>query len=267
MAGGAEIGGDFFVIAGPCVIENEKICMETAERIKKSCENASVPFIFKSSFLKANRSSADSYYGPGMERGLEVLKKVKEEFSLPVLTDVHCVEEVDRCADVADVLQIPAFLCRQTPLILRAAGSGLPVNVKKGQFLAPGDVVNIIRKIESAGGNKIIITERGACFGYNNLVVDMRGFPIMREFGYPVAFDATHSVQLPGGRGNRSGGERKFVSALARAAAAAGCDGLFLEVHPEPDRALCDGPNSIPFAEFEELLFQVKSIIAALGRR
>ena len=265
-AGELEIGNEFFVIAGPCVIETEKSCMETAQAVKRSCENAAVPFIFKSSFLKANRSSVDSYCGPGIEKGLEVLKKIKEELSVPVLTDVHCQEQVDRCADVADILQIPAFLCRQTPLILRAAATGLPVNVKKGQFLAPGDVINIIRKIESAGGRKIIITERGACFGYNNLVVDMRGFPIMREFGYPVVFDATHSVQLPGGRGESSGGERKFVAPLAGAAAAAGCDGLFLEVHPRPDRALCDGPNTLSTGEFEDLLLRVKSIVSALGK-
>lgn len=267
MAGDVEIGNGFFVIAGPCVIESEKLCMDTAEALKEACEREDTGFIFKSSYLKANRTSPDSYTGPGIYKGLDVLKKVRRELGVPVLTDVHCVEEVDRCAAAADVLQIPAFLCRQTPLITKAAGTGLPVNVKKGQFLAPGDVVNIIRKVESAGNDEIIITERGVSFGYNNLVVDMRGFPVMREFGYPVVFDATHSVQIPGGLGSSSGGERKFVLPLARAAAAAGCDGLFLEIHPSPGDALCDGANMLSTGEFAELLAQVKSIVSALGEK
>lgn len=267
MAGDVEIGSGFFIIAGPCVIESEKLCMETAEALKRACAAEDTGFIFKSSYLKANRTSPDSYTGPGIDKGLNVLKKIRRELEVPVLTDVHCAEEVDRCAGAADILQIPAFLCRQTPLIARAAGTGLPVNVKKGQFLAPGDVINIIKKIEAAGSGEIIITERGVSFGYNNLVVDMRGFPVMREFGYPVVFDATHSVQLPGGPGGSSGGDRKFVLPLARAAAAAGCDGLFLEVHPEPEKALCDGPNMLSFPQFGELLSQVKSIVSALEKK
>lgn len=262
-AGGVLLGEGLFAVAGPCVIESEKLCMETAEKLKAACGKAGLPFIFKSSYYKANRSSSESYSGPGIKEGLRILGKVKSEFSVPVLTDVHCVEEVEMCSETADVLQIPAFLCRQTPLLEKAAGTGLPVNVKKGQFLSPYDALNIVRKLEKAGAEKIMITERGSCFGYNNLVVDMRSFPIMREFGYPVVFDATHSCQLPGGAGSSSGGERKFVPALARAAAAAGCDGIFAEVHTSPGSALCDGPNMIEPGEFERLIVTLKGIASA----
>lgn len=259
-AGGVAVGREFFVIAGPCAAESETLCMETAEAIRNICAESGAPFIFKSSYLKDNRTSFSSYSGPGIEKGLEILKKVKYELGVPVLTDVHCTREVDACAGVADILQIPALLSRQSRLIMKAAATGLPVNVKKGQFMSPWDAVNIIRKIEKAGGTKIIITERGTTFGYNNLVVDMRAFPVMREFGYPVVFDATHSVQRPGGMGDASGGERMFVEPLSLAAAGAGCDGIFLEVHPEPDKALCDGPNMLSIRGFEKLLPGVAAI-------
>jgi len=259
-------GEKFFIIAGPCVIESEEICMYAAGKLKSACGRAGFPFIFKSSYSKANRSSHDSYSGPGIKKGLKVLRKVRSEFAVPVLTDVHSAEEASVCSEYVDVLQIPAFLCRQTPLIVSAAKTGLPINVKKGQFLSPYEVVNIIKKIENEGNNKIFLTERGSTFGYNNLVVDMRSFPIMREFGYPVVFDATHSVQLPGGKGESSGGERKFAPVLARAAAAAGCDGLFLETHPVPDEALCDGPNMLALDEFEDLLMQIKAVLKAVGK-
>ncbi len=247
-----------FLIAGPCVIENEEIVIQTAEELKKITEELNIPLIFKSSYDKANRSSIKSYRGPGIEKGLEILSKVKENFVVPVLSDVHSVEEIKIASQVLDFLQIPAFLCRQTDLIVEAGRSGKPVNVKKGQFLAPWDVKNIIEKFKSTGNNKIMITERGASFGYNNLVVDFRSFPIIRSMGVPVVFDATHSVQLPGGSGSCSSGERQFVPYLARAAVACGIDGLFFEVHPEPDRALCDGPNMVPLKDFKILL---KSLI------
>ena len=219
-----------------------------------------IPFIFKSSYDKANRSSLESYRGPGIKRGLEILKKVKRELSLPVLSDIHCRTEVAEAASVLDVIQIPAFLSRQTDLLLAAAKTKKPLNIKKGQFLAPWDIKNVIEKVASTGNKNIIITERASSFGYNNLVSDMRALAILGEYGYPVIFDAAHSVQLPGARGVSSGGERQFVSVLARAAVAVGCAGLFLEVHPQPDKALCDGPNMIDFRELERLLKQVKQI-------
>ncbi len=261
-----DFNAGFIVIAGPCVIEDEISCLEAAAGIKKICEEFAFPFVFKSSYYKANRSSVDSFAGPGIDEGLRVLKRIKDDLAVPVLTDVHCSHEVKKCAEVVDVLQIPAFLCRQTPLILAAARTGLPVNVKKGQFLSPGDAGNIIKKIESTGNRKIAITERGTTFGYNNLVVDMRSFPIMKDFGYPVIFDATHSVQLPGGLGVASGGESRFVLPLARAAAAAGCDGLFLETHANPPEALCDGPNMLSLPMLREVLAQVRLILDAEGR-
>ena len=264
-------GQPLFLIAGPCVIENEQVVMETATALKRLSDTLHLPVIFKSSYDKANRSAIDSYRGPGLVAGLKVLQRVKSELGLPLLSDVHHPQEVDAAAEVLDVLQIPAFLCRQTDLVVAAARTGKVVNVKKGQFLAPWDMNNIIEKIEAAGNRQIILTERGASFGYNNLVSDMRAIPIMQRTGYPVVFDATHSVQLPGGQGSptsgpgkRSGGQREFVPTLARSAVAAGCDGLFMEVHPNPEQALSDGPTQVPLPELEALLRQVKSIEAAI---
>ncbi|MCM8771045.1 MAG: 3-deoxy-8-phosphooctulonate synthase [Candidatus Omnitrophica bacterium] len=261
-----KIGGGrpVVLIAGPCVIESETLCLLVAARIKAMTKKLGIPFIFKSSYDKANRLSLDSFRGPGLIKGLEILKKVKKEIGVPVLSDVHCKEEISRTKEVLDVIQIPAFLCRQTDLVLAAAKSGAVINVKKGQFLAPWDILPIIKKIESTGNRKILITERGFCFGYNNLVSDLRSIKIMQEFGYPVIYDVTHSIQLPGAKGGCSGGQREFVAGLARAAVAFGCDGLFLEVHLEPDKALCDGPNSINLKELEDLLKDVKKIQEAL---
>ncbi len=248
------------LIAGPCVIETEKSCLDCARELKKIALKIDIPFIFKASFDKANRTSLKSFRGPGIKKGLEILKKIKRKLSLPVLSDIHCRAEIKEASSVLDIIQIPAFLSRQTDLLIAAARTKKPLNIKKGQFLAPWDVKNIIKKVSSTGNKNIIITERGSSFGYNNLVSDMRALRILAEYGCPVVFDATHSVQLPGAGGSSSGGERQFVSALARAAAAVGCAGLFLEVHPHPARALCDGPNSINFAELEKLLKQVKRI-------
>jgi len=252
------------LIAGPCVIESERVCLETAKKIKEITARLDIPFIFKSSFDKANRLSVDSYRGPGIKKGLEILKKVKREIKVPILSDIHCQKEINEAAEVLDIIQIPAFLCRQTDIVVAAAKTGKVINIKKGQFLAPWDILPIIRKIESAANKRILLTERGVCFGYNNLVSDLRGLKIMRDFGYPVIYDATHSIQLPGGRGDASGGQREFVAGLSRAAVAFGCDGLFLEVHPDPDRALCDGPNMISLKELENLLQQIKKIEKAL---
>lgn len=251
---------EFFIIAGPCVIETEEITLQIASFLKDLSQELSIPVIFKTSYDKANRTSHRSYRGPGLKEGLRIIKKVKERFRLPVLSDVHCKEEVKEAKKVLDYIQIPAFLCRQTDLIITAAKTGLPINVKKGQFLSPWDMKNVVEKIESAGNRKIILTERGTTFGYNNLVVDMRSIPVMKSFGYPVVFDATHSVQLPGGAGDRSSGQREFVSYLAKAAVAAGADGVFLEVHPDPDRALCDGPNSLPLDELKPLIKKLREI-------
>lgn len=261
-----KIGGEnpLVLIAGPCVIESEKLCLETAKRIKDAAQRQNMPFIFKSSFDKANRLSLDSCRGPGLKKGLEVLNKIKQKLKIPILSDVHCQRDIEEAAEVLDIIQIPAFLCRQTDMVVAAAKTGKVVNVKKGQFLAPWDILPIIKKIESADNKKILITERGFCFGYNNLVSDLRSLAIMRQFGYPVIYDATHSVQLPGARGGSSGGQRDFVAGLSRAAVAFGCDGLFLEVHPQPDKALCDGPNMINLKQLEELLKQVKRIEQAV---
>lgn len=248
------------IIAGPCVIETEEIVFQTAERLKQICSRAGLPLVFKSSYDKANRSSIDSYRGPGMEKGLRILSDVRSRFDIPVISDVHSVKEVRPAAEALDALQIPAFLCRQTDLILSASKTGKPVNIKKGQFLAPWDVKNIIDKFSSGGNLNLLITERGSSFGYNNLVVDFRGLPIMRALGFPVIFDVTHSVQLPGGQGSSSGGQREFAEPLARAAVAVGVDGLFLEVHPEPKKALCDGPNMIRLDKVERLLNTIKAI-------
>ena len=261
-----QIAGDgpLFLIAGPCVIEDEKMMMETAGRLKKMTDALKLPLIFKSSYDKANRTSSGSFRGPGMAEGLKILKKIRETYDLPLLSDVHSPEEAREAAEVLDVLQIPAFLCRQTDLLLAAAKTGRAVNVKKGQFLAPWDMAHVVEKIESAGNSRILLTERGASFGYNNLVSDMRAIPLMRKFGHPVVFDATHSVQLPGGAGKTSSGQREFVPTLARAAVAAGCDGLFLEVHPDPDHAPSDGPNMVPLKDLEGLLRQVVKIREAM---
>ncbi|MCK4325633.1 3-deoxy-8-phosphooctulonate synthase [bacterium] len=256
------IGGSnpLILIAGPCVIESEKTCLETAAEIKRISEKINIPFIFKSSYDKANRSSLDSFRGPGLTKGLKILKKVKDRVRVPITSDIHCREEMEEAAQVLDIIQIPAFLSRQTDLLLSAGRTGKTVNVKKGQFLAPEDMQNVIDKIVSTGNRNVLLTERGSSFGYHNLVVDIRSLPGMSKLGYPVIFDATHSVQLPGGRCKASGGERQFVPALARAAVAAGCHGLFLEVHPNPDKALCDGPNMISLKDLTSLLKQVKEI-------
>jgi len=252
------------LIAGPCVIESLSLSLDTAKRIKDIAAKLGIPYIFKSSFDKANRMSVDSFRGPGIKKGLEVLHKVKQQLKVPILSDVHCVKDIAEAAKVLDIIQIPAFLCRQTDIVLAASRTGRVVNIKKGQFLAPWDILPIIRKAESTGNKKILITERGVTFGYNNLVSDFRSLQIMRASGYPVIYDATHSIQIPGGRGSSSGGEREFVEGLSRAAVAFGCDGLFLEVHPDPDKAPCDGPNMIGLKALEKLLRQVKRIEAAL---
>jgi 2-dehydro-3-deoxyphosphooctonate aldolase (KDO 8-P synthase) len=266
QVGKIKIGGKgpIVLIAGPCVIESEKFCLETAKKIRDIAAELNIPYIFKSSFDKANRLSIDSYRGPGLKKGLDILQKVKQKLDLPILSDIHCQKEIKEASGVLDIIQIPAFLCRQTDIVVAAAKTGRVINIKKGQFLAPWDILPIIKKIESSGNKKICITERGFCFGYNNLVTDLRSLGIMREFGYPLIYDATHSVQLPGAKGGVSGGQREFVPGLSRAAVAFGCDGLFLEVHPAPDKAPCDGPNMIDLKELEALLKQIKRIREAL---
>lgn len=253
---GFEVGPDrpLFLIAGPCVIESESLALETADALAAITRDAGVPFIYKSSFDKANRSAASSYRGPGMEAGLSILERVRREVGVPVLTDVHEDTPVDEVAQVVDVLQTPAFLCRQTDFIGRVAAAGRPLNIKKGQFLAPWDMGNVVAKARATGNDRIMVCERGVSFGYNNLVADMRALAAMRATACPVVFDATHSVQLPGGRGDSSGGQREFVPVLARAAVAAGIAGLFMETHPRPDEALSDGPNAWPLDRFAELL-------------
>ena len=253
-------GNPFLLFAGPCVIESEKACVRIARRVKEMCDDLDIKFVFKASFDKANRSSVSSFRGPGKSRGYKILEKVRQDVGVPLLSDVHSPEDVDEFKDLLDVMQIPAFLCRQTDLVIAAAESGRPVNIKKGQFLAPWDVRNIIDKITSAGNRDIIITERGSSFGYNNLVVDFKGVPIIRQFGYPVCFDATHSVQLPGGAGTSSGGQREFVFPLLRAALAVGVDAIFVETHEDPDSALSDGPNMVPVDELYEILKNAKLI-------
>lgn len=260
--------GDFFIgdkngivlIAGPCVLESEEAALKIAQYLKKLCEKLNIPFVFKASYDKANRTSIKSYRGPGLKEGLTILKNIKNKLGIPVLSDVHRFEEIDEAAAVLDILQVPAFLCRQTDFVMEIAKKASVINVKKGQFLAPWDVANIIEKIKIAGNENILITERGASFGYNNLVFDVRGLPIMRKMGYPVIFDATHSVQLPGGEGTASGGQRDMVPYLARAAVAAGVDGIFFEVHPDPDKALCDGANSLYMDSLEGLLVDLIKI-------
>lgn len=253
-------GRPLAVIAGPCVIESQESALRHASLLKEAADRAGVPYIFKSSYDKANRSSASSFRGPGLERGLEILAEVKRKVGVPILTDVHESAQVVAVQQIADVLQIPAFLCRQTDFVVAVANSGKVVNVKKGQFLAPWDIANVVDKILSTGNDRVLLTERGVSFGYNNLVSDMRSLVWMRELGYPVIFDATHSLQLPGGLGHASGGERKYIPALARAAVAVGIDALFMEVHENPDQALSDGPNSLPLTDFEKLIRAVKQI-------
>ena len=259
---GFEIGIDkpFFLIAGPCVIESRELAIETAGILKEITTELNIPFIYKSSFDKANRTSSKSYRGPGIEEGLKILNEVKQQVGVPVLTDVHEDTPLDEVKDVIDVLQTPAFLCRQTNFIKRVAATGLPVNIKKGQFLAPNDMVHVVEKARETGNENIMVCERGVSFGYNNLVSDMRSLAIMRDTNSPVVFDATHSVQLPGGQGGKSGGQREFVPVLARAAMAVGISGLFMETHPKPEEALSDGPNSWPLDKMRELLIQLKAI-------
>jgi 2-dehydro-3-deoxyphosphooctonate aldolase (KDO 8-P synthase) len=262
--GPIRIGGSLpvAVIAGPCVIESTDAALRHAAALKEKADRVGVPYIFKSSYDKANRSSVNSFRGPGLKQGLEILAQVKAQVGVPILTDVHEIDQVARVSEVADVLQIPAFLCRQTDFVLAVARSGRVVNVKKGQFLAPWDMRNVLDKILSTGNDQVLLTERGASFGYNNLVSDMRSLVVMRDLGYPVVFDATHSLQLPGGLGAASGGERKYIPALARAGVAAGVDALFMEVHEDPDHALSDGPNSLRLDDFENLLKMVKRLDA-----
>jgi len=267
---GFEAGLDrpFFLIAGPCVVESEQLQMDVAGQLKEMTAALGIPFVFKSSYDKASRSSGKSFRGPGMEKGLEILGKVKKAIGVPVLTDVHTEEDVATVAKVVDVLQTPAFLCRQTDFIHAVARAGKPVNIKKGQFLAPGDMKNVVDKArEASGADNIMVCERGASFGYNNLVSDMRSLAIMRETGCPVVFDATHSVQLPGGQGSTSGGQREFVPVLARAAVATGVAGIFMETHPDPAKALSDGPNAWPLGRMKELLATLKDIDSLVKKR
>lgn len=263
---GFDVGLDkpLFLIAGPCVIEGEALALETAGQLKEITDRLGIPFIYKSSFDKANRSSHASFRGPGMEEGLRILQKVKDQIGVPLLTDVHEDTPLDEVAAVVDVLQTPAFLCRQTNFIQNVAGTGKPVNIKKGQFLSPWDMKNVVDKARFTGNDAIMVCERGVSFGYNNLVSDMRSLAVMRETGAPVVFDATHSVQLPGGQGTSSGGQREFVPVLARAAVAAGVSGLFMETHPDPDKALSDGPNAWPLGDMETLLKTLMAIDATV---
>ncbi len=266
---GFNVGLDqpLFIIAGPCVIESEQLAMDTAAALKEMTGRLGIPFIYKSSFDKANRSSTSSYRGPGIEEGLRILQKVKDDIGVPVLTDVHEDTPLDEVASVVDVLQTPAFLCRQTNFIQNVARTGLPVNIKKGQFLAPWDMKNVVDKAREAGNDNIMVCERGVSFGYNTLISDMRGLVEMRNTGCPVVFDATHSVQQPGGQGATSGGQRQFVPVLARSAVAAGVSGLFMETHPDPEKALSDGPNAWPLGEMESLLETLKALDDAVKAR
>ncbi|MFP4225338.1 MAG: 3-deoxy-8-phosphooctulonate synthase [Desulfobacterales bacterium] len=265
--GGFSIGSGcpFALIAGPCVIENHETPYEIAARLKQLTDQLDIPYIFKASYDKANRTSIHSFRGPGITEGLKVLSRIRKELGVPVLSDIHQLADVAPAGRVLDVIQIPAFLCRQTDLLVEAAKTGKPLNIKKGQFLSPWDMTNVVEKIRHAGNNQILITERGAMFGYNNLVSDFRSIPIMQKTGCPVVFDATHSVQLPGGAGTASGGQREFAPLLARAAIAVGADALFIEVHPDPDQALSDGPNAIKLDDVEKLLIRLKNIQQAVN--
>ena len=248
------------LLAGPCALESGELGWRIAKEMKEICQRLGISYVFKASFDKANRTSLDSFRGPGLRNGLRQLDRIRQEVGVPVVSDVHESNQVDLAADALDIIQIPAFLCRQTDLLVAAAKSGRTVNLKKGQFTSPWDMRHAVKKIRAAGCNRLLLTERGTSFGYNNLVVDMRSLPVMRSLGCPVIFDATHSVQLPGGMGGSSGGQRQFIPTLSRAAVAAGIDGLFMEVHPDPDKALCDGPNSIPLNQVEALLEQLLAI-------
>ena len=262
-----EIGGDkLTIIAGPCAAESPEILEETAKGLREITKKLGINFIFKSSFDKANRSSIYSYRGPGLDKGLEMLQSVKDKFDIPIVTDIHTPDQAEPVSKVADILQIPAFLCRQTDLLVAAANTGKIVNVKKGQFLAPEQMSNIVKKLEECKNNQILLTERGSSFGYNNLVVDYRGIPIMQSFGYPVVFDATHSVQLPGANGTSSGGDRRYVPVLAKAAVAAGVNALFFEVHPDPENAKSDGPNMIPLGKAEDVFSICKEIFELIRK-
>ena len=258
--------GRLFLVGGPCVIENEKLCRQVAAALDKACRALGIFYVFKASFDKANRTSGKSFRGAGMERGLEILGRVRAEFGVPVLTDIHSEAQATVAGEVVDILQIPAFLCRQTDLIEAAAATGQILNIKKGQFLSPQEMGQVIAKARAAGAERILLTERGTTFGYNNLVADMRSIPLMKSFGCPVVFDATHSVQLPGGGGDRSSGQREFAPVLARAALAAGANGLFFETHPRPDQALSDGPNMIPLREMPALLKSLLKVFNAVRR-
>jgi 2-dehydro-3-deoxyphosphooctonate aldolase (KDO 8-P synthase) len=253
-------GQPLLLIGGPCALESEDLARKVAETMQEICGRLGISYVFKASFDKANRTSLSSYRGPGLEKGLASLAKIRQELQVPVISDIHATSQVKAAAEVLDIIQIPAFLCRQTDLLTAAALTGKVVNVKKGQFVSPWDMKNVVDKIRGCGGKKLMLVERGASFGYNNLVVDMRSLPIMRSFGCPVIFDGTHSVQLPGGFGGVSGGQREFIEPLAKAAAAVGIDGLFMEIHPDPDKALCDGPNSIPLDDIEKLLRKIVRI-------
>ena len=259
-------GSSLFVLAGPCVIEDPERTLNIGREMKKICEKLGLPYVFKASFDKANRSSFTSYRGPGLEEGLKILGPLKKELNVPVVSDIHAVEQVEKAAEVLDILQIPAFLCRQTDLLEAAAATGKCVNVKKGQFLAPEDMGNVVQKILHKGNENLMLTERGVTMGYHNLVVDMRSFPIMRSFGYPVVFDATHSVQLPGGGGTKSTGQRQFIGNLARAAAGSGIDGVFMEVHDNPAEALSDGPNSLYLSQVEGVLRDMVAIHSIVAK-
>jgi 2-dehydro-3-deoxyphosphooctonate aldolase (KDO 8-P synthase) len=265
--GEIKVGGGqpFLLIAGPCVIEDYDKTLEIARFLKDLTTRLDIPFVFKASYDKANRTSLDAFRGPGIDKGLDILARIKERLGVAVLSDIHRVDEIEAAANVLDIVQIPAFLCRQTDLVLAVSAAGKPVNIKKGQFLAPWDMANVTQKAASTGNRRLMITERGTMFGYNNLVVDFRGLKIIRDMGYPVIFDATHSIQLPGGQGTQSGGQREFAPVLARAAVAAGVDGLFMEVHPDPDNALCDGPNSLELDTVTVLLTQLKALSGALS--
>ena len=268
VVGNLRLGGGnpLFLIAGLCVIESESHAMMMAERVAKTAANAGIPYIFKASYDKANRSSISSFRGPGLREGLRILAKIKKELQVPILTDIHEAAQAEAAAEVADVLQIPAFLARQTDLLLAAAKTGRVINIKKGQFLSPWDMGNVVEKVASSGNHNVILTERGASFGYNNLVVDMRTFPILKRFGYPVVYDVTHSVQLPGGQGNASGGQPEFIEPLARAGVAAGVDGIFLETHDNPQAALSDGANALPLWQLSQLLSRLKELSAMVRR-
>ncbi|WP_446007784.1 3-deoxy-8-phosphooctulonate synthase [Candidatus Electrothrix sp.] len=259
-------GHPLLLLAGPCALETGELGWQVAKEMKEICERLGISYVFKASFDKANRTSLDAFRGPGLRNGLRQLDRIRQEVEIPVVSDVHETAQMDLAADALDIIQIPAFLCRQTDLLVAAAKTGKTVNLKKGQFLSPWDMKHAVRKLRAAGCDRILLTERGASFGYNNLVVDMRSLPVMRSFDCPVIFDATHSVQLPGGMGGSSGGQREFIPTLTRAAMAAGIDGLFMEVHPDPDKALCDGPNSIPLNEVEALLKQLLVIREAVEK-